>query len=135
MRILVVEDELASRKFMTHVMGRFGECLFAVDGAEAVLMFKQALIEQSPFDLVCMDIMMPRMNGHEALQMLRKVEGENGIRPKDEVKVIMTTALSDPRNVVEAYYEGGATAYLPKPISSESIEDVMAELGFVEKKL
>ncbi|WP_027179497.1 response regulator [Maridesulfovibrio bastinii] len=132
MRILVVEDELASRKFMTHVMGRYGECLFATDGAEAVTMFKQALLDNDPFDLVCMDIMMPRMDGHEALKMLRKVEKANGIKPKDEVKVIMTTALSDPKNVVEAYYQGGATSYLPKPISIESVEGVMSELGFLQ---
>lgn len=131
MRILVVEDELASRKFLTYIMGKYGDCLFAVNGAEAVTLFKKALIDEDPFDLICMDIMMPQMNGHEALKMLRKIEKNNGIKPKDEVKVIMTTALSDPKNVVEAYYEGGATAYLPKPISLESVEEVMAEMGFV----
>lgn len=130
MRILIVEDELASRKFLTHVMGKYGDCHVALDGAEAVSKFKQAVSKDEPFDLVCMDIMMPRMDGQEALKMLREVERVNGIKPKDEVKVIMTTALGDPKNVVEAYYKGGATAYLPKPISLESVEEVMAELGF-----
>jgi two-component system chemotaxis response regulator CheY len=76
-----------------------------------------------------MDIMMPKMDGHEALQEIRNLEREANIPPTKEVKVIMATALSDPKNVVRAYYKGGATAYLPKPVEKSVLLDTIRGLG------
>jgi two-component system chemotaxis response regulator CheY len=79
-----------------------------------------------------MDIMMPNMDGHQALKELRAIEQEAGILPPDEVKVIMVTALNDPKTVVRAYYKGGAAAYLPKPIEVESLYTILRDLGLIE---
>jgi len=72
--------------------------------------------------------MMPEMDGQEALKKIREIENKQSVLPKDEVKVIMTTALSDPKTVVEAYYKGGATYYLVKPISIDKIKSIMSEI-------
>lgn len=131
MRILIVEDEYASRRFLTSVLEAYGECAAALDGVEAVQAFAKALEEKRPYDLICMDIMMPNKDGQEALQEIRTMEAARGILPAHEVKVIMTTALSDPKNVVQAYYEGGATEYLAKPIETETLKEMLKNLGFV----
>ncbi|NDV23509.1 response regulator [Desulfovibrio sp. JC022] len=135
MRILIVEDELASRKFLTHVMTSYGECDAVEDGAEAVLAFIEALESGNRYDLICLDIMMPEMDGQEALKEIREVEKEHDIPLKLETKVMMTTALADPSNVMEAYYKGGASIYLTKPLDVEKIREAMVELGFLKKSI
>ncbi len=128
LKILVVEDELASRKLLTRMMEDYGQCDNAVDGIEGVRMFEESILNDDKYDLICMDIMMPEMDGQEALKKIREIENKHSVLPKDEAKVIMTTALSDPKTVVEAYYKGGATYYLVKPISIGKIKSIMSEI-------
>ena len=64
MKILIVEDDFASRKFMMDYMSKYGECDGTVDGSEAVEAFMMAREDDEPYDLVCLDIMMPSMDGY-----------------------------------------------------------------------
>jgi len=131
MRVLVVEDDFGSRKLLQSILGEYGECDVAVDGEEAVQAFKLAWKEQRPYDLVCMDIMMPKVNGQEALKAIRDWERDAGVKPSQEVKVIMTTVLDDPKNVIDALYKGGASAYVVKPINKEKFLKEVKELGLL----
>jgi two-component system chemotaxis response regulator CheY len=132
MRVLVVEDDFTSRKVLQKILSPFGEVDIAVNGLEAVEAFESSLREKRPYDLICMDIMMPEMDGQEALKRIRAVEKSLNTRPADEVKVIMTTALDDPKNVVEAYYKGGATSYVPKPIDKHMLLHLLKNLGLIQ---
>ncbi len=131
MRVLIVEDDFTSRKLLQTILTPFGDCDIAVNGKEAVDAFKEALDSGKPYELVCMDIMMPEMDGQEALRAIRSIEKDKGLRGSDEVKVVMTTALDDPKNVVEAYYKGGATSYVPKPIDRQLFVHLLRNLGLV----
>lgn len=131
MKTLIVEDDFISRKIMKELLAPLGECDIATDGAEAVQAFRLAHEEKRPYDLVCMDIMMPNMDGHEALERIREMERDMGVAASGEVKVIMTTALDDPRNVVEAFYRGGATSYLVKPITRQKLMKEIRSHGLV----
>ncbi len=131
MRILIVEDDLLSRKFLEGVLGGFGELAHAENGLLALEAVRAAHDEGKPFDLICLDIMMPEMDGQQALEEIRRLEREMEVHPKQEVKVIMTTALNDPKSVVRAYYKGGATAYLHKPIDKDAMVDTMRRLGLI----
>lgn len=104
-------------------------CDVVVDGEEALEAFKMAWEENDPYKLILLDIMMPNMDGQTALRELRSVEREIGVEEPSGVKVIMTTALEDPKNVVEAYYKGGADSYLVKPIDRSELFRVIEELG------
>jgi two-component system, chemotaxis family, chemotaxis protein CheY len=129
MRILVVEDDFGSRRMMEKLLEPYGSVDVVVDGEEAVEAFKIAWEGAAPYDIVFMDIMMPKMDGHEALKRLREQEREMGVKPPNEAKVIMTSVLEDPKNVIEAYYGGSATSYLIKPIDREKLEDELDRLG------
>lgn len=59
MRILIVEDDFASRKFMMNFMSAYGDCDGTVDGMEAVEAYMMALEDKQPYDLICLDVMMP----------------------------------------------------------------------------
>jgi two-component system, chemotaxis family, chemotaxis protein CheY len=131
MRILVVEDDFGSRRMMQKMLEKYGIVDVVVDGEEAVEAFKLAWEDSSPYAVVFMDIMMPKMDGHEALKRLRELEREMGVKSSEEVKVIMTSVLEDPKNVIEAYYGGAATSYLIKPIDREKLEEELTRLGLI----
>ncbi len=127
MKILVVEDELASMKYISNIMRKYGECDTSSNGLEAVKLFEAGL-NSTPYNLICMDIMMPEMDGQEALKKIRQLEELFSIPPKREVKVMMTTALDDPKNVMNALYKGGASEYLVKPITVDDVEAAMKKM-------
>lgn len=132
MKTLIVEDDFISRRILAQMLAPFGSCDIAIDGAEALVAFKLALDEAAPYDLVCMDIMMPHMNGQEALKLIRSLEKERGIAEAHGVKVVMTSAKQHPRDVVEAMYGGGATVYIVKPIGKEKLLQELRGLELID---
>ncbi|MFW5800424.1 MAG: response regulator [Spirochaeta sp.] len=131
MRFLIVEDDLGSRRLLEAIARRYGECNVAVNGREAVEAFSLGWQEHKPYDVIFLDIMMPEVDGLEALAQIRAKEREIGLSPGKEVKVIMTTALEDPKTVIKAYYDGEAAGYLVKPIQPEKVADELKALGLL----
>ena len=131
MKCLIVEDDFAARKLMQIHLSNYGDCDIAVDGNEAVEAFRQAINEKEPYELICLDIMMPNMDGHEALKVIRQIESEHGINGLDGVKVIMTTALGDSKNVIGSFREG-CEAYIVKPIRKDKLFEEMENLGLIK---
>ncbi|MCE1225784.1 MAG: response regulator [Geobacteraceae bacterium] len=132
MKCLIVEDDFISRRILRELLGAYFDCEIAVDGEEAVTAFRMAHEAKTPYDLICMDIMMPKMDGREALRLIRKLEKELEIPPNLEVKVVMTTALDDPKTVFDSFYQDGATAYLVKPISKQKLVRELRALGLIQ---
>lgn len=130
MRILLAEDDYVTRKAMDNFLSKYGECDITVDGMEAVDAFMLALEEGEPYDLVCLDIMMPVMDGYQALMGIRNLEKERNIPEEKAVKVIMTTALNQEKNVKMAF-ELGCTVYSGKPIDKDRFEQALKKLGLI----
>ncbi|MBQ2275514.1 MAG: response regulator [Lachnospiraceae bacterium] len=130
MRILLAEDDYVTRKAMDSFLSKYGECDITVDGMEAVDAFMLALEEGEPYDLVCLDIMMPVMDGYQALMGIRNLEKERNIPEEKAVKVIMTTALNQEKNVKMAF-ELGCTVYSGKPIDKDRFEQALKKLGLI----
>ena len=112
------------------ILSKYGECDVTVDGMEAVDAFMMALEDEEPYDLVCLDIMMPVMDGYQALVAIRKLEKEKNISEDKAVKVIMTTALNEERNVKMAF-ELGCTIYSGKPIDQDRFEQALKKLNLI----
>ena len=74
-KVLIVEDEFTSRKILEDILSPYGQCDMVVDGNDAIKIFKLALKENDPYNLICMDIMMPKMDGQQALKEIRKQGG------------------------------------------------------------
>lgn len=133
MRILIAEDDFMVRRIIKDILSPYGDCDIVIDGSEAVQAFNMAWEEEKPYDLVCLDIMMPIMDGQQALKTIREEEKKMNIPPKEEVKIIMITALDDPKSMFEAYYRGGATSYIVKPVDKEKLLNEIKALGlFIE---
>jgi two-component system chemotaxis response regulator CheY len=115
LRTLLVEDDFASRLVLQSFLSSYGDCHIAVNGLEAVDAFGAALEGGLPYDLVCMDIMMPEMDGREAVRRVRAMEEARGILSNRGAKIIMTTAVNDIKEVIRCFQEL-CDAYLIKPI-------------------
>ena len=127
MKMLIVDDEINNRLLLQKLVASYGSTDVVVDGREAVEAFALAISEGASYDLIFMDNMMPDMDGHEAVQAIRAKEREINVSPRDEVKILMVTALDSPKEVMRAYYRDGCTDYITKPITKEKIQTKMKE--------
>lgn len=130
MRILIAEDDLISRKFLMKYLKPYGDCDTVVDGMEALEAFLMGWDDGEPYDLICLDIMMPRLDGLKVLKMIREIENDRGLDNSERARIIMTTILNDPANVAEAF-QTGCEAYAAKPIDTRKLSDVMKKLGLI----
>lgn len=128
MKILIVEDEAVSRRIMQEYLAPFGECEIAVSGSEAIQAVRLSRQEGHPYDLVCLDIMMPDMDGLAVLREIRSTEAGLGIAGHEGVKVIMTTAVNKPRAIMRAFQEH-CEACLVKPINKARLVEKLGDLG------
>ena len=130
MRSLVVEDEFTSRRILQRVLAGYGECHIAVDGREAREAIATALAAGEPYQLVCLDLMLPDGDGHEVLAALRAAEQERGIAPGRGARIIMTTSLGTADHVMAAFREG-CDAYLRKPVEPDRLRDELTKLRLI----
>jgi len=128
LRSLVVEDEFVCRSLLGRLLAPFGVCDAAVDGEEAYRAFRLAWTHGTPYELICLDICMPGMNGQETLKAIRTWEEANGILLGKGVKIIMTTILNDAPNVLGAF-NSGCECYLVKPVARDRLLETMRTLG------
>ena len=126
-KIFIVEDDLTSRMLMGKYLSRYGVCETANNGIEAIEVFTEA-IKNQPFDLICLDVMMPKVDGIRTLKSIRTIEHQ--FRIKNGAKIIMTTALTDHSTMNEAF-DNGCEAYVSKPIDLEKFNDILQELGLI----
>ncbi|UCD57279.1 MAG: response regulator [Candidatus Hydrogenedentota bacterium] len=131
MKALIAEDDSTTRQLLQEFLAQYGETHMAVNGKEAIEAFRFAMEEGHPYDLVCLDIMMPEMDGHAVLRAIRRLEKARGIKEPDAVKIIMTTALADRRNVMEAREER-CDAYIIKPIVPKKLIGRLKSLGLLQ---
>lgn len=130
MRTLIAEDDFASRKFMLKFLSKYGDCDLTVDGMEAVDAYIMSLDSDMPYDLVCLDIMMPVLDGYQALKAIRDIEEDRDIPEEKRAKIIMTTALNEGANVNKAF-DLGCVAYAGKPIDQTKFENVLRKLDLI----
>lgn len=117
MRILIVDDERMIREVLQEYVEFAGyEGVQAADGVEAI-----ALCKDGHFDLVLMDVMMPRMDGFTAVKEIRKLS---------DTPIIMLSALGEEYDKLRAF-ELGVDDYVTKPFSPK---EVMARINAVTKR-
>ncbi|MBF0425232.1 MAG: response regulator [Magnetococcales bacterium] len=131
MRILIVDDQFNNRMLLEKILSRYGTCDFAANGLEAVETFQFALEDGKPYDLVCMDIMMPVMDGQEALARIRDIEVKSGVASTAPSIIFMITALDTEEQVVKAFFRGGCNDYITKPVTLAKILEKLREYGLI----
>ena len=131
MRILIVEDDTSLQDLMQLYLADYGTCDVASNGIEALEAVERAIVSGEPYDLVCMDVMMPEMNGLEALQKIRRLEFKHYAERLASVKMIMITAKDMAKDMMSAY-NAGCEAYITKPFTQEKLFEQIRKLGLME---
>ena len=102
-KILIVEDEIDIREGMSEYLSEVGyDVMVAEDGQEGIDLFKS-----NEFDLVLLDIMLPKINGFGVLSQIREIS---------DVPVMMLTAMTDDYSQIMSFNEK-ADDYITKPFS------------------
>lgn len=131
MKILIAEDDLVSRKFLGKVLSKYGECDMVVDGLEAIDAYMMAIKDEMPYDLICLDIMMPKVDGVKVLKTIRDLEIQKNLPIEQRAKVIMTTALAE-TEIVQTAFDYECDAYASKPIDIAKLIEVLKKLKLIE---
>lgn len=134
MRILIAEDDRISRTFMKEFMKEYGKCDVAVDGMEALDLFMDAVKKEDPYRLICLDIMMPKVDGLKVLRVIRAMEKQHDVPQEKRARILMTTALAD-LDYVDQAFNLGADGYAAKPIDTDKITEVIRNMGLIGEKL
>jgi two-component system, chemotaxis family, chemotaxis protein CheY len=130
MKTLIVEDDLTSRLVLQEFVKGCGSYHIAVNGSEAVEAVRVALDTHQPYDLICLDIMLPEKNGQMVLQEIRRMESAIGIAEPNRMKIVMTTSLADKTNVVLAA-QLQCDGFLIKPIQRDKFIETLRALNLV----
>lgn len=130
MKILLAEDDLTSRMFMQKYLSRYGQCDTVMNGLEAIDKVEKSIENSELYDLICLDIMMPKVNGLTALKEIRNIEKKKLIKLQKKAMIVMTTALNDRESVNDAY-DCGCNAYIWKPIDLKQFKKLMEDLDLI----
>ncbi len=128
MRALIVDDVEMNRDLLAFFLEGCADTVSAESGEEAVSLVEDALRTESRFDLICMDIGLPGISGHEALKSIRELEAEHGDK---RATVFVVTGSSDPDDMIDALVVGGCDDYLTKPLMRQSFMALLDKHGLV----
>lgn len=128
MRILLVDDEAVSLKKLDTIMSQLGDTLPVLSGADAIEAFKQAWADWRPFDLLCLDVSMPEVDGTEVLYEVRRLEKEKSVEEDKRIKILMVTSHSD-RDTVMTCVQAGCDGYIFKPFNFTTLMDKLESIG------
>ena len=129
MKILLVEDELTSRRALISFLHPIGEVDICVNGDIALTVAKKALENNQPYELIFLDIMISNLDGISTLKKIRQLETQHGVKEHAKSKVIMTSANTD-KNVILKAAQAGCTSYMIKPIDKKRLYNEIRKHGF-----
>lgn len=130
MKTLIAEDDFTCRTILQGFLQEYGLAHIAVNGREAIQATEVALEQGEPYDLICLDVKMPEMDGQAALKEIRRQEEARGILSSKGAKILMTTALGDLDNILAAF-GSLCDAYLIKPVHKDKLRNELRNLRLV----
>jgi len=132
MKVLIVEDVYLIRNMLQHILISYGKFDFAEDGLEALDKFTYQLDNDDPYNLICLDILMPHIDGLGVLKKIRSIEEERNLDSTKKAKIVMVSALAD-QGMVMRCLKAGCDGFIAKPFTKDRIITEIQKLGLIEK--
>lgn len=130
-RILLVDDDQSVLDLLQHYLKDRGQCTLTSSGGQALSAFRSLLDQGRCYDLICLDIQMPDMDGRAVLAEIRKLEKAHGLGNRQRSRILMVTALTTPQDQLKAF-RSECDGYLTKPIDKSQITEAVQSLGIRE---
>lgn len=130
MKILIADDNFPTRKILGRILEEFGTCDFAENGRIALDAVKMALDERDPYQLICLDIRMPELDGTVSLQLIREAESKAGFPLGSGAKIIMVTGVDDHATIFENF-RNNCDGYLLKPVRKDDLVSMLRSQGMI----
>jgi len=127
MKILIVDDDPITLVMLKNLLSRYGPCDLAGNGQDAVIAHQLACRKLRNYDLICMDLMMPVMDGVEAIRSIRRFEYLTHATP---CRILVISGKADIASISNAI-EGGCNSYLVKPVHLTELRKELKTLGLV----
>jgi two-component system chemotaxis response regulator CheY len=134
LRALIIDDDPVNTRFLMEILSPYAGCDTADNGRAGLEAFGRALVAGQPYDLIFLDVMMPGMDGHQALEGMRHLERLQGVASSNAAKVIMVSAHDDPRTIYRAFFQGQALSFLAKPFSCETVLDELRKFDIIDER-
>lgn len=125
-KILIADDVEMNRMLLETMLSELGEVDLVEDGAGAVQSVQEALVQETPYDLICLDVAMPVMDGLEALHTIRAAEARHGACRST---IFMVTASSDPEHMLRALENEGCDDFIVKPVMKKTLLTLVQKHG------
>jgi two-component system, chemotaxis family, chemotaxis protein CheY len=133
-KVLIVDDSALQADMLNSLLIDLGfkNVATAINGVHALEYFEEALLNGSAYSLVFLDIVMPEMNGQEALKRMRALEKVAGTGKNNKTTIIMTTSLNSPEDMITALIENDCTDYIVKPVDENLLKSMLVKYGLIE---
>lgn len=131
-RFLVVDDDKLSCKILEDVMSKFAVCDIAPNGTVGYEMFEKAIIDGCPYDLICSDVVMPELNGHEMVRNIRNREASLPVAGYLHTKIFMLSSSNAPKDIERAILDNNCDDYIVKPFRREALIAMLQKHNLLE---
>lgn len=131
-RYLVIEDDALSRKVLENFFSEFARCDTAEDGASGYGLFEQAILENKPYDLICTDITMPGLNGHELIKKIRNREQSLPIHGYMHTAIFVISASNCSKDMENALLDSDCDDYIVKPFRQEMLKALLEKYNLLD---
>jgi two-component system, chemotaxis family, chemotaxis protein CheY len=131
MRTLIVEDVHFLALILQRIIEPYSKADFAQNGAVAIDKYTKAFTKGKAYDLICLDLLLPEMDGFEVLRSLRQFEDEFNLPPEARTKVVVISTFND-QNTVNKARAAGCDSYIAKPFRKDRVLKTIEKLGLIE---
>jgi len=129
-KALIVDDI----SFLSIILSRMLQDIAVTDtasnGEEAIKKFSSAFYQDKPYDLICLDIKMPNIDGVQVLEFIRNFEKESENLKNGPTKIIMTTGVNQKDEVIKVMKKG-SDGYIVKPYHKDKIYQEVKRLNLI----
>ena len=131
-RFLIVEDDELSRKILEEFMSGFAVCDTAENGKVGYDLFEKAIMDGHPYDLICSDVVMPVLDGHEMVCNIRAREESLPIVDYIHTMIFMISSSGSPKNMTQAILDNNCDDYIVKPFHRETLKAMLLKYNLIE---
>jgi two-component system chemotaxis response regulator CheY len=131
-RFLIVDDDELSCKILADFMSEFAVCDTAANGNIGYELFEKAIAGGRPYDLICSDVVMPELDGHEMVCQIRAREESLPIIGYIRTKIFMISSSGSAKDMTQAILDNDCDDYIVKPFHRETLKAVLQKYDLID---